>query len=192
MNQSFFDQNYSGIEILSFNKFTVNLKYPYLRTSFVNQGKKVSKIISETLPNTFVLAFSAILIAIFVGLILGIISALNKGNYIDLFIQFISTIGMSVPSFFSAIIFAWIFGFVLADITVNKNMVPFDDKSPFVTSGIRIGTAAVTTRALKAEDMIRIVDFIDEAITNNDNDSVLSKIASEVKAFMSHRPLFVG
>ena len=79
-----------------------------------------------------------------------------------------------------------------AEITVNKNMVPFDDKSPFVTSGIRIGTAAVTTRGLKEEDMIRIVDFIDEAITNNDNESVLSKIASEVKAFMSHRPLFVG
>ena len=79
-----------------------------------------------------------------------------------------------------------------AEITVNKNMVPFDDKSPFVTSGIRIGTAAVTTRGLKEEDMIRIVNFIDEAITNNDNESVLSKIASEVKAFMSHRPLFVG
>ena len=114
---SFFDKNYSGTEILSFKKFTINLKYPYLRTSFVNQGKKVSKIISETLPNTFVLAFSAIIIATFIGLIFGIISALNKGNYIDLFIQLISTIGMSIPSFFSAIIFAWIFGFLLRDFT---------------------------------------------------------------------------
>ena len=114
---SFFDENYSGIELASFSKFSVNFKYPYLRTSFVNQGKKVSKIISETLPNTFVLAFSAILIAIFIGLVFGIISALNKGNYIDLFIQFISTVGMSVPSFFSAIIFAWIFGFLLKDLT---------------------------------------------------------------------------
>ena len=52
-----------------------------------------------------------------------------------------------------------------AEITVNKNMVPFDDKSPFVTSGIRIGTAAVTTRGLKEDDMIKIVDFIDKAIT---------------------------
>ena len=86
---SFFDQNYSGIEILSFNKFTVNLKYPYLRTSFVNQGKKVSKIISETLPNTFVLAFSAILIAIFVGLILGIIS--NPTYIISLIIYFLKS-----------------------------------------------------------------------------------------------------
>ena len=114
---SFFDKNYSGTEILGFKKFTINLKYPYLRTSFVNQGKKVSEIISETLPNTFVLAFSAIIIATFIGLIFGIISALNKGNYIDLFIQLISTIGMSIPSFFSAIIFAWIFGFLLRDFT---------------------------------------------------------------------------
>ena len=114
---SFFDENYSGIALVSFSKFSVNFKYPYLRTSFVNQGKKVSKIISETLPNTFVLSFSAILIAIVIGLVFGIISALNKGNYIDIFIQFISTIGMSVPSFFSAIIFAWIFGFLLKDFT---------------------------------------------------------------------------
>jgi len=77
-----------------------------------------------------------------------------------------------------------------AEITVNKNMVPFDDKSPFVTSGIRIGTAAVTTRGLKEDDMLKIVDFIDKVIINNDNEVVLNEIASEVKAFMSHRPLF--
>ena len=71
-------------------------------------------------------------------------------------------------------------------------MVPFDDKSPFVTSGIRIGTAAVTTRGLEEKDMIKIVEFIDKAISNNDNEVALSKIASEVKAFMSHRPLFAG
>ncbi len=114
---SYFDQNYTGIELISFKKSTINFKYPYLRTSFVNQGKKVSTIIGETLPNTFILAFSAILIAILIGLIFGIISALNKGNTIDVLIQFISTIGMSVPSFFSAIIFAWIFGFLLKDYT---------------------------------------------------------------------------
>ena len=79
-----------------------------------------------------------------------------------------------------------------AEITVNKNMVPFDDKSPFVTSGIRIGTAAVTTRGLEEKDMIKIVEFIDKAISNNDNEVALSKIASEVKTFMSHRPLFAG
>ena len=60
-----------------------------------------------------------------------------------------------------------------ADITVNKNMVPFDDKSPFVTSGIRVGTAAVTTRGLKETDMQAIVDFMDEAIQNHENDKAL-------------------
>ena len=79
-----------------------------------------------------------------------------------------------------------------AEITVNKNMVPFDDKSPFVTSGIRIGTAAVTTRGLKEDDMIKIVDFIDKAITNSDDDHFLYQIAAAVKDFMSHRPLFVN
>ena len=78
-----------------------------------------------------------------------------------------------------------------ADITVNKNMVPFDDKSPFVTSGIRVGTAAITTRGLKEKDMQQIVDFIDGAITNHDSDSKLDEIAIMVNSMMSHRPLFV-
>ena len=79
-----------------------------------------------------------------------------------------------------------------AEITVNKNMVPFDDKSPFVTSGIRIGTAAVTTRGLIEDDMIKIVDFIDKVITNNHDEQSLRQIAADVKDFMSHRPLFVN
>jgi len=78
-----------------------------------------------------------------------------------------------------------------ADITVNKNMVPFDDKSPFVTSGIRIGTAAITTRGLKAEDMQQVVDFIDEAIQNHDNDEALADIGDRVEEMMSARRLFV-
>ena len=77
-----------------------------------------------------------------------------------------------------------------ADITVNKNMVPFDDKSPFVTSGIRIGTAAVTTRGLVEGDMQSIVDFIDEAIINNEDESALEAIAERVNAMMGDRPLF--
>ena len=78
-----------------------------------------------------------------------------------------------------------------ADITVNKNMVPFDDKSPFVTSGIRIGTAAITTRGLKEKDMQQIVDFIDAAITHHDSDSKLDEIAGMVNSLMSDKPLFV-
>lgn len=77
-----------------------------------------------------------------------------------------------------------------AEITVNKNMVPFDDKSPFITSGIRVGTPAITTRGLKEEDMVIVVKFIDEVIQNFEDEEILSKISSEVHDFMSHRPLF--
>ncbi len=78
----------------------------------------------------------------------------------------------------------------VADITVNKNMVPFDDKSPFVTSGIRVGTAAVTTRGLDTDDMAKIVNFIDEAIMNHDNEDKLKEIGSNVNSMMSKFPLF--
>ncbi|OUS00748.1 serine hydroxymethyltransferase [Flavobacteriales bacterium 33_180_T64] len=77
-----------------------------------------------------------------------------------------------------------------ADVTVNKNMVPFDDKSPFVTSGIRVGTAAITTRGLKKDDMETIVAFIDEAIMNYEDDTKLETIAEKVNAMMSGKPLF--
>ena len=77
-----------------------------------------------------------------------------------------------------------------ADITVNKNMVPFDDKSPFVTSGIRIGTAAVTTRGLVEKDMEKIVDLIDEVIMNREDDTKLESIAEKVNEMMSGLPLF--
>lgn len=79
---------------------------------------------------------------------------------------------------------------VKADITVNKNMVPFDDKSPFVTSGIRVGTAAITTRGLKETEMSTIVDLIDEVITNYENTETLEKIAIKVNAMMGDLPLF--
>ena len=78
-----------------------------------------------------------------------------------------------------------------AEITVNKNMVPFDDKSPFVTSGIRVGTPAITTRGLKEEDMVKVVGFIDEAIKNADNEEALESIADKVSEMMSAYRLFV-
>jgi len=77
-----------------------------------------------------------------------------------------------------------------AEITVNKNMVPFDDKSPFVTSGIRIGTAAITTRGLVEKDMKTIVDLIDEVIENREDDSKLENIARKVNDLMAELPLF--
>jgi glycine hydroxymethyltransferase len=78
-----------------------------------------------------------------------------------------------------------------AAITVNKNMVPFDDKSPFITSGIRVGTSAITTRGLKEEDMKSVVDFIDEAIQNAENEDALNEIGERVSEMMSVRRLFV-
>ena len=79
---------------------------------------------------------------------------------------------------------------VKAEITANKNMVPFDDKSPFVTSGIRVGTAAITTRGLKEQDMETIVDLIDRVINNIENQSILEAVAKEVHSLMKGRALF--
>jgi len=79
---------------------------------------------------------------------------------------------------------------VKADITVNKNMVPFDDKSPFVTSGVRIGAAAVTTRGLKADEMSTVVDLIDEVIVNFEDEAVLESVGEKVNKLMSGRKLF--
>ena len=79
-----------------------------------------------------------------------------------------------------------------ADITVNKNMVPFDDKSPFVTSGIRIGTPAITSRGLKEKDCLKVVEFIDAALKNKDNPKELAKLKAKINTMMSKFPLFVG
>ena len=79
---------------------------------------------------------------------------------------------------------------VKADITANKNMVPFDTQSPFITSGIRVGTPAITTRGLVEEDMKIIVEFINEVITNHSNESVLKSVAKRVNSMMGDRPLF--
>ena len=78
----------------------------------------------------------------------------------------------------------------LSNITVNKNMVPFDDKSPFVTSGIRIGTPAITTRGLIESDMDFVAESIDASILNNENDQILSDISNKVESYMIDRPLF--
>lgn len=93
------------------------IKSPFLRTSFRSQGKPVSKILAETFPNTLILALSAMGIAVFLGLILGLVAAQFKGGWIDRSISFIGTLGMSVPSFFSAILMAWIFGYLLSSWT---------------------------------------------------------------------------
>jgi glycine hydroxymethyltransferase len=79
---------------------------------------------------------------------------------------------------------------VKADITLNKNMVPFDDKSPFVTSGIRIGTPAVTTRGLKEKDVVKIVDLVDEVLMNIENETRIKAVKKKVNAMMKKFPLY--
>jgi glycine hydroxymethyltransferase len=79
---------------------------------------------------------------------------------------------------------------IKADITINKNMVPFDDKSPFVTSGMRVGTAAITTRRMKENDMLKIVELIDAALMNHENEGKLKDIKKEVNKWMESFPLY--
>ena len=79
---------------------------------------------------------------------------------------------------------------VKAELTVNKNMVPFDDQSPMITSGIRIGTAAITTRGLDEKDCHQIVNWIDQVITNVENDTTINKVKAEINEFMQQYPLY--
>jgi peptide/nickel transport system permease protein len=121
---------YNAYKLFSSGKIAVVVKTPYLRESFAKQGKKVTQVISETLPNTFVLAVSAIALAIIIGVFLGIISALFKDKWLDKLIQVLSTLGMSVPSFFSAILFAWFFGYVLhkyTNLEMTGSLYELDD-----------------------------------------------------------------
>jgi len=93
------------------------MKPPYFRTSFQKRGKPIAEIIKETLPNTALLAFSSICLAVVLGVFLGVVATLNKNTWLDRLLQLISTLGMSVPSFFSAILFSWLFGYVLHEFT---------------------------------------------------------------------------
>ena len=79
---------------------------------------------------------------------------------------------------------------VKAEITVNKNMVPFDDKSPFITSGIRIGTPAITTRGFKKNEMKIIVNMIDKVLNNHQDKSILKNVSRDVREIMKERKLF--
>lgn len=105
------------------------LKWPYLRRSF-QSGRSVSGIIGETLPNTFILAITAMIFATILGITFGIIAALKKDSWIDRSMIVFSAFGMSVPSFFAAILFGWLFAFVLGDITglnLTGNLWEIDD-----------------------------------------------------------------
>ena len=123
-------RNYKHILLFTTQNKSFVLKPPYLRTSFTRQGKNVSEILKDTLPNTIILASTSIIIALLLGVFFGIISALYKDHLIDKFILIISTLGMSLPSFFSAIIFAWLFGFLWHEFTgleMTGNLYELDD-----------------------------------------------------------------
>jgi len=109
--------NYKAFQLVKLENAIVVAKLPNFRDSFQKNGKSVAKVIGETLPNTIILAVASIVIAIATGLFLGVIAANYKDTFIDQWLQVFSTLGMSVPSFFSAILFAWFFGYVIHDIT---------------------------------------------------------------------------
>lgn len=138
------------------------IKTPYLRESFQNQGKKVSSILKEVLPNTILLAFCSITIAFILGVLLGVFSALTQNSSFDRIIAIITSIGMSIPSFFSAILMAWIFAFVLREYTglnMTGSLYEIDDMGegrhltlknlilPSLTLGIR--PLAVITQLMR-------------------------------------------
>lgn len=123
-------EKYQGKILLSANTYLVVVKPPYLRESFQKNGKKVTDIIAHTLPSTVLLAVLSIVIAVLIGVFLGILSALYANSLFDRMIALISTLGMSIPSFFSAILFAWIFGYVLHEYTglnMTGSMYEVDD-----------------------------------------------------------------
>ncbi|MFO7844317.1 MAG: ABC transporter permease [Bacteroidales bacterium] len=110
-------------------KYVLILKKPYLRRSYQSK-KPVSEIIGETLPNTFILAIVSIVFATFLGIFIGILAALKKDSIFDRLSLFFSAFGMSLPSFFAAILIGWIFAFLLADITglnLTGNIYEMDD-----------------------------------------------------------------
>lgn len=103
---------YSVFGSIHMNKYDVVLKAPYLRESFVRKGVSVSSIIANTLPNTFVLALTSMSFALVLGISFGLVCALYEHKFIDQFLSSTAVFGMALPSFFSAIIIAWLFGYV--------------------------------------------------------------------------------
>ena len=124
------NHNYKVLASVSMAEFDLVVKAPYLRTSFVQKDASVASIIYDTLPNTFVLAMAAIFIALLLGITLGIYSAVNQHKFIDQLLSGVSVLGMALPSFFSAILIAWLFGFVWqkhTGLSMTGNLFEVDD-----------------------------------------------------------------
>ena len=132
-NYTYAKQNkYKFFKIFDIGSKSIVVKKPYLRESYFKKGEKVSSIILSTFPNTVVLATSSMFLASFLGIILGILCAIFINTFFDRLIIFFTAIGISLPSFFSAMLFAWIFGFLLHDYTnlsVTGSLFEIDDYS---------------------------------------------------------------
>ena len=153
---------YSGQAITEIGDWTLALKWPYLRQSFQRSGVSVGRILGGVLPNTLLLACSAILIAILLGIPMGLLAARFKDGALDRTLVLLSSLGMSLPSFFSAILIAWLFGFVWHEWTgleMNGSLYEMDDYGeavrirwknlilPALTLGIRpLGVITQLTR----------------------------------------------
>lgn len=117
--ESFFflnDDNYQYVKLCSFSESSIVLKKPYLRRSYQSK-RPVAEILADAFPKTALLAVVSIFFAIIVGIFIGILCAIYKDSWFDKSALFVSVLGMSLPSFFAAILFAWIFAFILADFT---------------------------------------------------------------------------
>lgn len=163
------NHGYQGVPLVDLGAGELFLKRPYLRESLQQQGREVADVIGETLPNTAILAIASILIAVFLGIAIGIISALNKDSAFDRFWTVAGTMGMSLPSFFSAILIAWLFGFVWSEwtgLSMTGSLYEVDDYGmgrylaldnlilPALTLGIRpLGVIIQLTRSSVLETL---------------------------------------
>ena len=184
-------KKYSYKTLLSFEQSSIVIKFPYLRESYQRRGVKVSTIIKDTFPNTVVLAISSILIATIFGLIFGIISALNKGTFLDNFVQLLSTFGMSMPSFLSSIIFAWIFGFVLSEYT-SLNMTgslyeldDFGEEYKLVLKNLILPSIVLGIRPIAVISMMMRNSLI-ETLKKNYVITAYAKGLSKSKVILNH------
>lgn len=129
-NKNYEDINVSKTRLIKLDEKSVVLKFPYLRRSF-QSGKQVNSILSEAFKGTLILAVASILLASLFGVALGALAAIKKDTWIDRTVLFISTLGISLPSFFVAIILAWLFGFVLNKYTGLNMTGNYSDIDPF-------------------------------------------------------------
>lgn len=160
---------YTGTTLVGIGEGSLAIKWPYLRESMQQQGRGVQAVIAETLPNTAILAITSICIAVLLGIVIGVISALNKDGLFDRCWTVVGTLGMSLPSFFSAILIAWLFGFIWSSwtgLSMTGSLYEVDDYGtgrylaldnlilPALTLGIRpLGVIIQLTRSSVLETL---------------------------------------